>query len=130
MGDRMGYKIFAVNPGSTSTKIALFDGDKKLFSVNVSHDAEKLKEFATIAQQLPYREETISSLLEENKVDLNKVDAFVGRGGGLLGVEGGTYAVNDILLDHAVNIANGVPHPATLGPQLAHKYADIDGTKA
>ncbi len=130
MGDRMGYKIFAVNPGSTSTKIALFDGDKKLFSVNVSHDAEKLKEFATIAQQLPYREETISSLLEENKVDLNKVDAFVGRGGGLLGVEGGTYAVNDILLDHAVNIANGVPHPATLGPQLAHKYAEIYGKKA
>lgn len=130
MGDNMGYKIFAVNPGSTSTKIALFDGDKKVFSENVSHDADKLKEFATIAEQLPYREETINHLLKENKVDLSDVDAFVGRGGGLLGVEGGTYSINDILLDHAVTIANGVPHPATLGPQLAHKYAETYGKKA
>ena len=126
----MGYKIFAVNPGSTSTKIALFDGDRKLFSENVSHDAEKLKEFGTIAEQLPYREETISSLLKENNIDLVGVDAFVGRGGGLLGVEGGTYEINDVLLDHAVNIANGVPHPATLGPQLAKKYADAYGKKS
>lgn len=126
----MGYKIFAVNPGSTSTKIALFDGEEKLFGANVSHDADKLKEFASISQQLPYREETISRLLAEHHVDLSGVDAFVGRGGGLLGVEGGTYAVNDVLLDHAVHIANGVPHPATLGPQLAQKYADAYGKKA
>lgn len=130
MDKTMGYKIFAVNPGSTSTKIALFDGDKKIFSENVSHDAEKLKEFTSIAEQLPYREETISNLLKENHVDLSEVDAFVGRGGGLLGVEGGTYEINDILLDHAVNIANGVPHPATLGPQLAKKYAEAYGKKA
>lgn len=130
MGDDMRYKIFAVNPGSTSTKIALFDGDEKLFGANVSHDADKLKEFATIAEQLPYREETISNLLRENNVDLSEADAFVGRGGGLLGIEGGTYTINDILLDHAVNIANGVPHPATLGPQLAHKYAETYGKKA
>lgn len=126
----MGYKIFAVNPGSTSTKIALFDGEEKLFGANVSHDAAKLKEFATIAEQMPYREETINSLLKENNVDLSEVDAFVGRGGGLLGVEGGTYSINETLLDHAVNIANGVPHPATLGPQLAKKYADTYGKKA
>ena len=42
------YKVFAINPGSTSTKIAMFEGDKEVFSKNVSHDAEKLKEFKEI----------------------------------------------------------------------------------
>ena len=126
----MNYKIFAINPGSTSTKIALFDGEIKLFSANVSHDAKILKGFPTIAQQLPYREGTISALLKENSIGLGQVDAFVGRGGGLLGVEGGTYSINETLLDHAVTCANGVPHPATLGPQLAAKYAARYGKKA
>ena len=126
----MNYKIFAVNPGSTSTKIALFDGETKVFSANVSHDAEILKSFSTIAQQLPYREERISALLKENHIDLSQVDAFVGRGGGLLSVEGGTYTINETLLNHAVTCANGVPHPATLGPQLAAKYAALYGKKA
>ena len=119
----MGYRIFAVNPGSTSTKIALFDGEKNVFSANVSHDAQKLKQFSSIAQQLPYREETINALLREHRIDLSCIDAFVGRGGGLLSVEGGTYTINETLLSHAVTCANGVPHPATLGPQLAAKFA-------
>ena len=52
-------KIFAINPGSTSTKIALIDGDSTLFSKNVAHDANKLAEFDGISAQLPYRKETI-----------------------------------------------------------------------
>lgn len=126
----MCYKIFAINPGSTSTKLALFHGEEKVFSANLPHDAHILKGFSTIAQQLPYREEAINTLLAENKIDLHQVDAFVGRGGGLLSVEGGTYIINETLLDHAVNCANGVPHPATLGPQLAAKYASIYGKNA
>ena len=47
------YKIFTINPGSTSTKIALFENDKKLYSVNVTHDAEKLNEFKEISDQYP-----------------------------------------------------------------------------
>ncbi len=126
----MDYKIFAINPGSTSTKIALFDGETKVFSANVSHDAKILKGFSTIAQQLPYREETIHALLAENSIDLKEADAFVGRGGGLLSVEGGTYLINETLLKHAVTCANGVPHPATLGSQLAAKFAASYGRKA
>ena len=48
------YKVFAINPGSTSTKIAMFEGEKEIFSRNISHDAEKLKEFKEISDQLPY----------------------------------------------------------------------------
>ncbi len=126
----MAYKIFAINPGSTSTKIALFEGDKCLFSANVSHDAEVLKKFQVITDQLPYREETIKQLLEDNHIDLSDVDAFVGRGGGLLAVEGGTYAVEETLLDHAYRGANGISHPAQLGSLLAHKFAEKYGKKA
>lgn len=117
------YKIFAINPGSTSTKIALIENDKTLFTKNVSHDASKLAEFDGISAQMPYRKETILNLLKENDVSLEGIDACVGRGGGLLSMEGGTYEVDDLLLDHATRGANGVQHPAQLGPQLAQVFA-------
>lgn len=116
------YKIFAINPGSTSTKVALFEGEKVIFSQNVSHDATKLAEFHNISDQMPYRKDTIVKLLEENKVTLEGVDAFVGRGGGLLPVSGGTYEIDDILLDHAKKGINGISHPAQLGSQLAEEF--------
>lgn len=117
------YRIFAINPGSTSTKIGLFDGDKCIFSENVAHDAETLKRYAAISDQLAYRRETITTLLEKNNIDLSGVDVYVGRGGGLMAIEGGVYAVNDVLLDHARRGANGVQHPANLGSQLANEFA-------
>ena len=78
------YKIFTINPGSTSTKIALIENDKVLFSKNVSHDASKLAEFDGISAQLPYRLETILNLLKESNISLEGIDACVGRGGGLI----------------------------------------------
>lgn len=116
-------KIFTINPGSTSTKIALIQDDTVLFSKNVSHDASKLEEFDGISAQLPYRKETILQMLEENNISLDDADAFVGRGGGLIAMEGGVYRVNELILDHAVRGANGIQHPAQLGPQLANEFA-------
>jgi len=117
------YKVFTINPGSTPTKIGLFEGEKALFMENVSHDSDKLAEFAGISEQLPYRRDTINAILEEKGIDLSDVDAFVGRGGGLMAVEGGVYGVGEILLDHARRGANGVQHSAQLGSQLAHEFA-------
>lgn len=119
----MQFRILAINPGSTSTKVGVFEGEKELFSMNVAHEAEKLAQFDGISAQLPYRKQTILDALEKAEIDLATMDAFVGRGGGLLSVEGGTYAINDTLLDHATRGANGVQHPAQLGPQLAHGFA-------
>lgn len=124
------YKILTINPGSTSTKIAIYEGTKKLFSENVSHDASELAKYAGISDQMPYREQTIRALLEKNGVSLEGVAAVVGRGGGLLAMEGGVYGMSDVLLDHAVRGANGVQHPAQLGPQLAKKFADEIGCPA
>jgi butyrate kinase len=123
------YKVFAVNPGSTSTKIALFEDDRNIFSANVSHDAARLKEFKDISEQLPYRRETILSELAKDNINLEGIDAFVGRGGGLVGVEGGTYAVNEIMLNHA-RTGFSVKHPANLGSQLAYDFAMTYGGKA
>lgn len=92
-----GYRILVINPGSTSTKVAVYDNDNEIFNKNVSHDAEKLKEFGEIQNQLNYRKETIEAELQSAGISLNDIDIFVGRGGGLLPLKGGTYEV------HALN---------------------------
>lgn len=124
------YKVFTVNPGSTSTKIALFDGEKKVYSANVSHDSKVLEEYKTLEDQLAYRKETIENLLKENHVDLEELDACVGRGGGLLAMDGGTYEIDDLVVDHSIHAANGVIHPACLGPSIAREFAEQYGAKA
>jgi butyrate kinase len=81
------YKIFTINPGSTSTKIALFNNDVVVFSKTVAHDSERLSQFNDLSEQLPYRKKTILDILDESDISLDKTDAFVGRGGGLLSLE-------------------------------------------
>jgi butyrate kinase len=125
----MNFRLFVINPGSTSTKIALFENDRQLFSTNVAHEAAKLKEFAEVSDQFPYRKETILNELVKAGITLDGTDAFVGRGGGLVGCVGGTYAVNETLLHHA-RIGFTVKHPATLGSQLAQDFANTYGGKA
>ena len=124
------YRILVINPGSTSTKVGVFDGETEVFTKNVAHEAEKLAEFSSVSDQMPYRRDLILEALSENDVDLSTIDAFVGRGGGLLALEGGTYAVNDVMLDHAYRGANGVQHPAQLGSQLANAFATQVGKPA
>jgi butyrate kinase len=123
------YRILTINPGSTSTKIALFENERELFATNVSHDAAKLKEFGEISDQFSYRKETILGELAKASVSLEGIDAFVGRGGGLVSLQGGTYIINETLLHHA-RIGFTVKHPATLGSQLAYDFATTYGGKA
>lgn len=123
-------KILTINPGSTSTKIALFVDGTKTFSSNVSHDADELARYEETADQLPYRMQTIRAELEKDDVVLDGLDAVVGRGGGLMSLEGGTYKVDERLLRDAQAEINGVPHPASLGSQLAHEFAVEYGVPA
>ena len=124
------YKILAINPGSTSTKIAVFRGTEKLLSENVSHAAEDLAKFAEVSDQLEFRYHMILDMLKEKNIELSDMDAVVGRGGGLMACEGGVYGINEILFDHASRGANGVQHPAQLGPQIAKTFADEYGCPA
>ena len=125
----MPNQIIVINPGSTSTKTALFMDTEKVFSVNVEHDAVKLLEFAEIVDQLEFRKEAILKMLEEEKVDLGKTAAFAGRCTGLLPMEGGVYEVNDLMYQHG-SIGIGSRHPGNLGPMIAMDFAKQFGGRA
>jgi butyrate kinase len=123
-------KILTVNPGSTSTKIALFENPNCVFSSNITHEASKLAEFKEISDQYPYRRTAILDCLNENHISLEQLDACVGRGGGLYPLEGGTYPIDEILLEHANAAVDGIAHPATLGAQLAEEIRKEYGGQA
>jgi butyrate kinase len=123
------YKIFAINPGSTSTKISLFEDDVEQYSSNVAHDEMRLMAIKEISEQFPLRRDTILDEIGRAGVSLEGMDAFVGRGGGLVSLEGGTYEINETLLQHA-RIGFMAKHPAILGSQLAHAFATQYGGKA
>ena len=125
----MSYRILAINPGSTSTKIALFQDEKEIFSANVKHDAKELEKFENISDQFEYRKDTIIHELEARGQDISTCDAFSGRGGGIVPCEGGTYEINNLLFQHAKE-CHTVRHPACLGPVLAKYFADTYHAKA
>jgi butyrate kinase len=123
------YKLCAMNLGSTSTKVAVFENEKMVFSTNVAHDAKKLNEYKEIVDQFPYRKETILNELAKNNISLEGTDAFIGSGGGLVSLGGGTYVVNETLLHHA-RIGFTIKHPKQIGSLLADDFARIYGAKA
>lgn len=126
----MRDKVLAINPGSTSTKLALFENGEITLRRTVQHESSQLAKFPTIAHQLPYREQTILSVLAGAGADLSDCTAFSGRGGGLQPCEGGVYEVNDIMLEHTTSGRYGGQHPAALGCQLAHAFAQRYGARA
>ena len=113
------YKIFTVNPGSTSTKLALFEDRKKILETSVTHDASVLNSFVNVNDQFLYRMDVINDFIDRNNIDLSDVDAFVGRGGGCYPVPSGTFEVNEQLLTDIRNNVGRTIHPSILGVQLA-----------
>ena len=122
-------RVLAINPGSTSTKIALYDDYDELFSETIEHSPDELKGFAEIQAQLPFRAAMVENAMLEHGCALADVDVFAGRGGGLLSVEGGVYDVSDLLVEHASKGMTG-QHAAQLGSQIAKKLADKHGKRA
>lgn len=123
------YLILAINPGSTSTKIALYRNDSEIFTQKVVHQASELEKFRDVNDQLEYRRDTILDAIRKRGYRIEDIYAFVGRGGGLEPCEGGTFLVNDLMLEHAKNGTRG-RHPAVLGTQLAAEFARLSGGTA
>ena len=123
------YQIVAINPGSTSTKVAVFQNDRKKFSINVPHPVSELAAFPEIVDQLDYRKKTILETLRAHQIDLRKTDAFSGRCTGLLPMPGGVYEVNDLMYQHGA-IGPGSKHPGNLGPMIARDFAQQFGGRA
>lgn len=124
----MSYKILTLSPGSTSTKVAVFDGTEALFRLNVTHPAEELARFDQAADQFEYRKETILAALEEHGIKLEDIDAFSGYCGAMGPTVGGIFAIDDTVCDHVMNA--GVNHPAILGAPLLQAFAQQVGKPA
>lgn len=124
----MAYRILAINPGSTSTKIALYEDETLLKNMSVQHTVEELAPFHNAAEQLGYRRDLVLKVLEENGIDIHTLDAVVGRGGLIHPVESGTYEVSDILARDLINATR--QHASNLGGLIARDIADRAGVKA
>ena len=115
------YCIFVINPGSTSTKLALFEDEEMMFETSVNHDAAVLNSFKSVYDQFEYRMNVINEFTKENEIDLSSVDAFVGRGGGCKPVPSGTYEITEEVLNDIKNNAYRNIHPSILGAPLAYE---------
>ena len=93
----MSFQILTINPGSTSTKIAIFEDEKEIFSKTLRHTAEELSPYATVASQFQFRKNIILSELQQAGWDIHGFHAIVGRGGLVKPIESGIYEVNDAL---------------------------------
>jgi len=122
-------KFLCINPGSTSTRIAVFTGDHADWSMNVKHKNEELEKFERIQDQLDYRFSLISDALKENGVDLHALSAVAGRGGALRPIEGGVYAISEAMLADCRSGAYA-EHPSNLGCQLALMFSQPLGIPA
>ncbi len=116
------YRILAINPGSTSTKIAIFDNDKSVFEETLRHPAEEINKYEMIFDQYDFRKKVILNTLEIEGVDLSKLSAVVGRGGLLKPIKGGTYKVSENMIE---DLKVGVlgEHASNLGGILANEIA-------
>lgn len=112
------FRILVINPGSTSTKIAVFEDEKQVFSRSINHSKLELEPFARVWDQYEFRKKLIKEALEDAKLKPEKLSAVVGRGGLFRPVVSGTYRVNELMIEDGRN-AYGGEHPSNLGAVLA-----------
>lgn len=118
----MRKTILAINPGSTSTKLAVYEGRELLFEETVRHDDEEIIKFSGVGDQLNFRLETIMSYLSTRKFEMSALDGVVGRGGLLKPLTSGTFAVDEVMLEDARTGKYG-EHASNLGAILASEIA-------
>lgn len=122
----MSIKSLIINPGSTSTKIGVFEDETLLFEETLRHSTEEIAQYASIVDQKDFRKEIITNLLASKDFDINSLNMVVGRGGMLKPIPGGTYAVTDELL-HDLKIGKQGQHASNLGGILAREIGDSIG---
>lgn len=121
-------KLLTINPGSTSTKIAVFNDLDPELTIIIKHTVDELSRFARVSDQFEYRRDLVLNTLRENGIPL-RFDAIVGRGGLLKPIEGGVYEVNDVMLSEMEHPMRN--HASNLGCRLAADIASrIPGCRA
>ena len=116
----MGYKLLIINPGSTSTKIGVYEHENQILEETLRHSSQEIESYKTIFDQFEFRKEVILNVLKEKNFDVNELDAIVGRGGLLKPIEGGTYRVNDAMIED-LKIGVQGQHASNLGGIIANE---------
>ena len=124
----MAYNILTINPGSTSTKVALFHDLEQVKTLKLSHSAEEIAQFASVADQLEWRLGIILDALKADGIDLKSLNAVIGRGGLMRPIEGGVYRVGEAMI--ADLVAPKRQHASNLGALIARRIADEAGVEA
>ncbi len=119
----MGRKILAINPGSTSTKIAIYNEKECIYEETLRHSSEEIAKFETVYDQYQFRKDIILDALSKSGVEIIELTAVVGRGGMLKPISSGTYAVNDAMVEYVKATPRG-EHASNLGCIIAREIAD------
>ena len=125
----MTNKLLVINPGSTSTKIGVFEEEELIFEETLRHSVEELSPYKKIFDQYKFRKDIILKSLEKNNIDVNSLTGVIGRGGLLKPIEGGTYEVNEKMLED-LKIGVQGEHASNLGGIIAHEIAEEIGVKS
>lgn len=118
--------LLVINPGGTSTKVAVYEDKKEVLKKNITHTGEDLKQFPHVFDEYEYRKNMIVDVLKEESFSLDQFDCVVGRGGLMKAIPGGTYRVNDRMVEDLKNAING-EHASNLGAVIARNIGDEIG---
>lgn len=116
----MSFKLLIINPGSTSTKIGVYEDENPILVETLRHSSEEIDKYDSIFEQFSFRKEVILNVLKEKNFDIKELSAIVGRGGLLKPIEGGTYAVNETMLEDLKVGVQG-EHASNLGGIIANE---------
>ncbi len=122
--------LLIINPGSTSTKVSIFENDTSVYEKSLFHDANVLLKFPHVNDQMPFRYDVILSMLKEAGVNPEEIDAFVGRGGSAHTQPGGITRIDEKLYEDTELAVGGSEHPAKLGVMLAWRFSEAFGKPA
>lgn len=117
------YLQLIINPGSTSTKIAVFKNGENLFTETIRHSVDKLAGFKKIADQFEFRKDMILDFIKGKGIKIEDLDAIVARGGLLKPLEGGTYKINNAMCEE-LKVAKNGEHASNLGAIIAKNISD------
>jgi butyrate kinase len=117
------FKILSINPGSTSTKISIYEDEKKLFEETINHDEKDLNKFENIQSQFDLRKNALLNFLDKNNFKLSDLDAIVSRGGVLPPLKSGAYRINSIMVDYLINTPRD-HHASNLGAVIAYNLSE------
>ena len=122
-------KVLVINPGATSTKVAVFEEEQELLKKSIVHTAQELEGFDRVIDQADFRQRAVLEAVAEGGFRLEDFDAVCGRGGLYRPIPSGTYAVSDRMMQDVEQAPYG-EHPSNLGAYLARRIGDLVGIPA